>query len=87
MAKKGTPPGKRKVVYIKKGKNYFEIYLDLNGDRVYDVVRIYKSPSSWRKLKRSGTFSTSVKAMLSLPEKYRTKYISKKKTKKKKGKK
>jgi len=72
---KTTPPGKKKISYVKQGRNYFDIFVDVNGDGVYDRIRIYKAVSTWRKSKKSGIFSAGARANISIPNEYRDKYV------------
>jgi len=79
--------GKRKVAYLKEGTNYFDVFIDINGDGVYDQIRIYKAPSTWRESKKKGMINTGARAKLSLPKVFKEKYVPKKKEVKRKKKK
>ena len=82
--------GKRKTAYIKKGKSHFDIFVDINDDRVYDQIRIYKSHTTWKENKKKGIVQTGARAKISLPKAYKGKYVkmrTKKRKKRKKSKK
>ena len=77
--------GKRKTAYLKTGKTYIDIFIDINGDRIYDQIRIYKAPSTWHKSKKSGVFSAGARAKISVPKKYKGTYVEMKTKKRKKS--